>query len=209
MVCFCSWPSFGSASIVNLAVDAGGRNPGRAVRRTGRAVRPCGWPPPGRGSSAWCPGQGQHVVDHLRDGLRLECLVVVGADGRAGAGEEQAQVVVDLGDGADRRARVVAGRLLLDGNGRATRPSIRSTSGFPSTAGTGGRRPTATRRSGAGPRRRGCRTRARTCRKPGQAGDHDKPVARQVEIDVLEVVGARAADADFFHGEWLRGKQTC
>jgi hypothetical protein len=33
---------------------------------------------------------------------------------RAGAGVEQAQVVVDFGDGADGRARVVAGGLLLD-----------------------------------------------------------------------------------------------
>ena len=31
-----------------------------------------------------------------------------------GAGEEQAEVVVDLGDGADRRARVAVGRLLVD-----------------------------------------------------------------------------------------------
>jgi hypothetical protein len=62
--------------------------------------------------------QGQHVVHHLRDALRLERLAVLRAVRRAGAGEEQAQVVVDLGDGADRRARVVAGGLLLDGDGR-------------------------------------------------------------------------------------------
>jgi ribosomal protein L21 len=34
----------------------------------------------------------------------------------------------------------------------------------------------------------------------GQAGDHDQLVARQVEIDVLQVVGARTADADGVHG---------
>ena len=31
---------------------------------------------------------------------------------------------------------------------------------------------------------------------PDKPGDHDQPVARQIEIDVLEVVRARAADAD-------------
>ena len=36
----------------------------------------------------------------------------------ADARVEDAQVVVDLGDRADRRARVVARRLLLDGDGR-------------------------------------------------------------------------------------------
>jgi hypothetical protein len=36
---------------------------------------------------------------------------------RAGAGVQQAQVVVDFGDGADGGARVVAGGLLLDGDG--------------------------------------------------------------------------------------------
>jgi hypothetical protein len=43
---------------------------------------------------------------------------VVGAEGRAGARVEQAQVVVDLGDRADGGARVVAGGLLLDADGR-------------------------------------------------------------------------------------------
>ena len=44
--------------------------------------------------------------------------VVVGAIGRAGAREQQPQVVVDLGHRADGRARVVAGGLLLDGDRR-------------------------------------------------------------------------------------------
>ncbi len=63
--------------------------------------------------------QGQHVVHHLRDTLRLQRQIVVRAVRRAGAGVEQAQVVVDLGDGADGRARVVAGGLLLDRDGGA------------------------------------------------------------------------------------------
>ena len=64
-------------------------------------------------------GQGQYRVHHLRDALGLEgVLGVIRAVGRAGAGVQQAQVVVDFGDRADGGARVVAGGLLLDGNGR-------------------------------------------------------------------------------------------
>jgi hypothetical protein len=64
-------------------------------------------------------GQSEHGIDHLGHGGGGQGLVVVGAIGRAGAGVEQAQVVVDLGDGAHGGAWVVAGGLLLDGNGRA------------------------------------------------------------------------------------------
>ena len=62
--------------------------------------------------------QFQHMVDHLADGLRFQRDIVIGARWRTGAREQQAQVVVDLGDGADRRARIVRRRLLLDRNGR-------------------------------------------------------------------------------------------
>ena len=51
--------------------------------------------------------QGQHVVDHLADRLRFQRVAVVRAAGAADAGVQQAQVVVDLGDRADGRARVV------------------------------------------------------------------------------------------------------
>ena len=63
--------------------------------------------------------QGECCVDHLRDALRLECLIgMVGAVGRADPGKEQPQVVVNLGDRADSGTRVVAGRFLLDRDGR-------------------------------------------------------------------------------------------
>ena len=51
------------------------------------------------------------ICEHV---LRLERRAVIGAARNAGARVEQAQVVVDLGDGADRRARVVRRALLLD-----------------------------------------------------------------------------------------------
>jgi hypothetical protein len=73
--------------------------------------------------------QGEHAIDHLRHCLRLQRQVVFRAIRRAGAGEKQAQVIVDFGDGADGRPRVVRGGFLLDRNRRLS-PSIRSTSGF-------------------------------------------------------------------------------
>ena len=60
----------------------------------------------------------QYQVDHLADGLRFQRDVVVRAARSADAGIKQAQVVVDLGDRAHGRARVVRRRLLLDGDGR-------------------------------------------------------------------------------------------
>lgn len=63
-------------------------------------------------------GQLQNPVD---DGLRRlarDGATALGTVRLADAREEQTQVVVDLGDGADRRARVARGRLLVDGDRR-------------------------------------------------------------------------------------------
>ena len=62
--------------------------------------------------------QGHDLVHHLADGLRLQGGGVLGAARRTDAREQQAQIVVDLGDGADGGTRVVGGGFLLDGNGR-------------------------------------------------------------------------------------------
>ena len=83
-------------------------------------------------------------------------------NGPAHARVEQAQVVVDLGGRADGRARVADAVLLADGDGRRHAVDASRRRASPSARGTGGRRPTATRRSAAGPRRRWCRRRATT-----------------------------------------------
>ncbi len=49
----------------------------------------------------------QHVVHHLAYGLRRQRHVMIRAARFAYASEQQTQIVVDLGDRADRRARVV------------------------------------------------------------------------------------------------------
>ena len=51
----------------------------------------------------------QHLVHHLADGLCGQRQVVIGAHGDAHAGKKQAQVVVNLGNGADGRTWVVRG----------------------------------------------------------------------------------------------------
>ncbi|MNT07354.1 hypothetical protein D3C72_1420540 [compost metagenome] len=61
---------------------------------------------------------GEDQVDHLADGLRFKRDVVIRATGNTHTCIKQAQVVVDFGDSADRRARVVRGRLLFDGDRR-------------------------------------------------------------------------------------------
>ena len=60
----------------------------------------------------------EHPVHHLAHGLALDREPGFRRVGDADPGEEEAHIVVDLGDGADRRARVPRGRLLLDGDRR-------------------------------------------------------------------------------------------
>ena len=61
--------------------------------------------------------QRQDLVDDLLDALALD-RVAVRAVRDADPGEQQAQVVVDLGDRADRRTRVADCALLIDRDGR-------------------------------------------------------------------------------------------
>ena len=51
--------------------------------------------------------QRHDLVHHLADGLGVQGFAVLGAARFADAGVQQPQVVVDFGDGAHRRARVV------------------------------------------------------------------------------------------------------
>ena len=53
--------------------------------------------------------EAQHLVDHLAHGLCFQLRAVIRAARLPDPCEEQAKVIIDLGDGADRRARVVRG----------------------------------------------------------------------------------------------------
>ena len=63
-------------------------------------------------------GQLEQPVDDLLRALPGDRLAADRAVRSPGAREQQAEVVVDLGDGADGRARVAVGRLLVDRDGR-------------------------------------------------------------------------------------------
>jgi hypothetical protein len=62
--------------------------------------------------------EGEHPVDDLLRGLPGDRRTAGRAVRAARAGVEQPEVVVDLGDRADRRAGVLGGRLLVDRDGR-------------------------------------------------------------------------------------------
>jgi hypothetical protein len=148
----------------------------------------------------------QHLVHHLAHRLRGEVDAVVGAARDAGAGVQQAQVVVDFCDRAHGGARVVAGGLLLDRDGR--RQALDGVDvGFvhhrQELPGIGRQRlhvaALALGIEGVEGQRGLARAR--------QAGDDDQPVTRQVDIDVGQVVGAGAADADQIHEGPVQGKR--
>ncbi len=111
----------------------------------------------------------------------------------ADAREEQSQVVVDLGDGADRRARVARGRLLVDGDGRGQtldEVDVRLVHLAEELPGVRRQRlhvaPLPLGEDGV----EGQRGLAR----PRQAREDDERVAWQVERDILQIVLARATD---------------
>ena len=115
-----------------------------------------------------------------------------GAVRHADVGEQQPQVVVDLGDRADRRARVRPGGLLLDRDGRreaVDQIDVRLLHLLEELPGVGGQRldvpPLALGVDGVEGERRLARAR--------QAGDDHQLVPRDVDVDVLEVVDAGAA----------------
>ena len=153
---------------------------------------------------------GQDLIHHLGDGLGRQGGPVLRAARFPHPGEEQAQVVVDLGDGPDGGAGVVGGGLLLDGDGRGQAldvVDVRLLHDRQELPGIGREglhiAPLALGIDGvegqgrlAGPR------------KPGE---DDEAVPGQVEVDVLEVVGAGAADADAVHGVYrsLRRREAC
>ena len=136
----------------------------------------------------------QDLVDDLLDRLALD-LVAVGAVRMADPREQQAQVVVDLGDRADRRARVARGALLVDRDGRR-QPVDRVDVGLLHLAEElPGVRAQAldVAALALGVDRVEGKARLAT---PGQAGDDDEPVAREGDRDVLEVVFAGTANED-------------
>ena len=134
-------------------------------------------------------------VDHILHLLRLDGLAGGGAVGRARAGKQQSQIVVNLGDGADGGARVFRCRLLLDGDCRAQTRNMIHIRLFHhieelARIGAEGFNVAALPLGIDGVKRKARFARSR------QARDHHQFIARYVHVDVLEIVLARAAHLD-------------
>ena len=139
--------------------------------------------------------QSKNAVDHLRHGLALDRQAGRRRVGHADARPQQPHVVVDLGDGADRRARIARGGFLLDGNGRRQAVDlvdVRLLHHFQKLPRVGGKALDIAALALGINRVEGERGFARA----GQPGEHHQPVARNIEIDIFEVMLARAADGD-------------
>jgi len=140
-------------------------------------------------------GQGEDLIDHLVDRHRPDRALALGAVGLTGAAEQQAQVVLDLGDRAHGRARVVAGRLLVDRDRRRQsldRIDVRLVDLAQKLARIGREALDIAALALGKDRVEG----QRALTTATDAGEHHQPVARNGEVDVLEVVLAGAPHPD-------------
>ena len=147
-------------------------------------------------------GQRQDLVDDLLDRLALD-RVAVRAVRDADPREQQPEVVVDLGDGADRRARVARRALLVDRDGRREAVDlvdVRLLHLAEELAGVGAQALDVAALALGVDRVEGEARLAAA----GQAGDDDEAVARERDVDVLEVVFARAAHDESDPGARLK-----
>ncbi len=139
--------------------------------------------------------QRHDAIDHLRHGLALDRQTGGRRVGHADARPQQPHVVVDLGDGADGGARIARGGFLLDGNGRrqpVDLVDVRLLHHLQELPRVGGQRlhVTALAFSIDGVERE------RGFSRPGKSGEHHELVARNLDVDVLEIMLARAVDRD-------------
>ena len=155
------------------------------------------------GVPAGAIGLGEHLAGDGVDGIAFDVDLAVGAPGFGGAGEEEAEVVVDFGGGGDGGTRVAGGIFLADRDGWGEAVDVIDI-GFlhavEELAGVGGE---------------GLDVAAlafgvdsvedeRRLAGPGDAGDDGQPAMGQVEIDVFEVMNPRAADPEqFIHTKYL------
>ncbi len=134
-------------------------------------------------------------VDHFRDGLALDGEARGRRIWNADARPEKTHIVVDLGDGADGRARILRRCLLLDGDG-GREPfnalHIRLLHQLQELARIGRKALDIAPLALSIDRVEGKRGFART----GQPRQHDELVAGNVDIDILQIVFFRAAHAD-------------
>ena len=138
-------------------------------------------------------GQLLDGIDNLLDGLAGDLPAALGAVGMADPGEEQTQIVVDLGDGAHGGAGVLAGAFLVDGDGRAQAldvVDIRLFHAAQELAGVGGERLHVAALSFGIDGIEG----QRAFPGAGNAGNDHQLIAGDGDIDILEIVLAGTFD---------------
>ncbi len=147
-------------------------------------------------------GDRHDLIHDLVDGLLLDDLAAGGAMRRAYARVEQSQVVVDLRHCCDGGAGVLVGRLLVDGDGRGEAVDtvevwlLHLAEELPCVAREAlDVAALALRVDGV--------ERKRALAATGQAGEDDELVARNLEVDVVEVVLARTFDDDVLGSQTL------
>ena len=148
----------------------------------------------------------EHLVDDRVEALPRDRLAADRAVRPPDPRVEQAQVVVDLGHRADRRARVARGRLLVDGDRRAEAVDVvdvRLLHHLQELPRVRGERLDVAALALRVDRVEGKRRLAGA----GEPGDADEAVPRQADGDVLEVVLAGAVDDQFF-GSHIEGHST-
>ena len=141
-------------------------------------------------------GQRQHLIDDLLGGLAGDRPPADRAVRPPDAREQQAQVVVHLGDRADGRARVLRRRLLVDRD-RGREPLDRVDVGLvhlPQELARVGRERLDVAALALGVERV---ERERRLARSGQPRDAHEPPARQAHGHVAQVVLARSVDDDF------------
>ena len=149
--------------------------------------------------------QREHRVDDLLRRLRPHLFAAHGAVLDADARPQQAQVVVDLGDGANGGTRVAVGGLLVDRDGRRKpldEVDVWLVHLAKELARVGAQRldvaPLPLRKDGV--------ERERRLARAAEAAEDDERVAGKVKVNALEVVFARAADDEtVIHTATLRG----
>ena len=154
-------------------------------------------------------GQGEHAVGDLLQRLARDRGAAVVAVGLSDPRPQEAQVVVDLGHRPDRGARVARGRLLVDRDRRAQaldRVHVGLLHLAQELACVGGQRLDVAALALRVDRVEG-EARLARAREPR---DHDQRVARQLEVDALEVVRSGAGDGylvrEGHRGQCLRGR---
>ena len=145
--------------------------------------------------------QRENGLDNLLGGLPGDGLAAIGAMRRADGAIDDAQIIVNLGDGADRRARRTRGGFLFDGDGR--RKPLDGVHFGPlhlieKLARVGGKRFHVTALAFGVERIE----RERGFAGAGEAGNDRKGIAGDFQVDIFEVVLPGAPDNDFFQSHF-------